>query len=99
MDLPYSTQLKVLLFADDTTLIAKGKNLSEYKKLQKIFVWFRAKKMLLFPSKRVYTIFHPKPNDIPWENNHVYIDENETEAKNPLNIKGGVTDFEVGLRI
>ena len=44
--------------------------------------------MVLHPSKTVYTIFHPKPNNIPWENVHVYIDENEPETKKPdLNLR------------
>merc|ERR1712102_52873 len=87
-DLPRSTLLKVLLFADDTTLIATGNNLTELinfvnKELQKITVWFRANQMMLHPNKTVYTIFHPKPSNIPWDDIHIYIDENEPGTKKP----------------
>ena len=87
-DLPRSTLLKVLLFADDTTLIATGNNLTELinfvnKELQKISVWFRANQMMLHPNKTVYTIFHPKPSNIPWDDIHIYIDENEPGTKKP----------------
>ena len=86
-DLPCSTLLKVLLFADDTTLIASGKNLLELvnfvnHELKKISAWFRANQMVLHPNKTKFTIFHAKPNTIPWDDIHIFIDENEPDSLN-----------------
>ena len=39
--------------------------------------------MMLHPNKTVYTIFHPKPSNIPWDDIHIYIDENEPGTKKP----------------
>ena len=87
-DLPCSTLLKVLLFADDTTLIASGKNLSELvnfmnQELKKISAWFRANQMVLHPDKTKFTIFHSKPSNIPWDDIKIFIDENENLNHDP----------------
>ena len=87
-DLPCSTLLKVLLFADDTTLIASGKNLSELvnfmnHELKKISAWFRANQMVLHPDKTKFTIFHSKPSNIPWDDIKIFIDENENLNHDP----------------
>jgi hypothetical protein len=57
-----------VLFADDTTSLAKGKNLNELveyvnNELQKIALWYRANKMAVNTSKTKYIIFrtHGKP--------------------------------------
>ena len=86
-DLPSSTLLKVLLFADDTTLIATGKKLAQLAnfvndELKKISTWFRANQMVLHPNKTKFTIFHAKPNTIPWDDIHIFIDENEPDSLN-----------------
>jgi len=77
----------VLLFADDTTLIATGKNLAQLvnfvnDELKKISTWFRANQMVLHPNKTKFTIFHAKPNTIPWDDIHIFIDENEPDSLN-----------------
>ena len=87
-DLPCSTLLKVLLFADDTTLIASGKNLLELvnfvnHELKKISAWFRANQMVLHPDKTKFTIFHSKPSNIPWDDIKIFIDENENFTQDP----------------
>ena len=87
-DLPCSTLLKVLLFADDITLIASGKNLSELvnfmnHELKKISAWFRANQMVLHPDKTKFTIFHSKPSNIPWDDIKIFIDENENLNHDP----------------
>jgi hypothetical protein len=68
-----ATTLFSVLFADDTTCLAKGKVLSEItdyvnKELQKIANWFRSNKMAVNTSKTKYIVFrtHGKnvnPND------------------------------------
>ena len=87
-DLPNSTLLKILLFCDDTTIIASGKNLNELTalvniELQKISQWFRANDMSLHPSKTKFTIFYPTPSLIPWNEINLYFDENELDSPNP----------------
>ena len=87
-DISKSTLLFVLLFADDTTLLASGKNLGELinfvnTELQKLSQWFRANKMSLHPLKTKFTIFYPKPERIFWNEIDIYIDENEPGTQNP----------------
>ena len=87
-DLPKSTLLYILLFADDTTLLASGKNLFELidfvnDELQKISVWFRANNMALHPLKTKFTVFYPKPDNVPWDRLNVYINENDPGVPNP----------------
>jgi hypothetical protein len=62
-DLPESTKLFILLFADDTTIFASGSNLNELvcfvnNEFQKICEFFRANKLLLHPGKTKYMIFY-----------------------------------------
>ena len=42
--------------------------------LQKISMWFRANKMTLHPLKTKFTVFHPAPNSISWNNINIVID-------------------------
>ena len=63
-----ATKLFSVLFADDTTCLAKGTNLNDLilyvnAELQKIANWFRSNKMALNTSKTKYIIFrtHGKP--------------------------------------
>ena len=63
-DLPKSTLLKLLLFCDDTTILASGKNLNELiefvnLELSKICEWFRSNQLSLHPGKTKFTIFLP----------------------------------------
>lgn len=87
-DLPNSTLLKILLFCDDTTILASGKNLNELIEvvnfeLQKISQWFRANDMSLHPSKTKFTVFYPTPSLIPWNDINLYFDENEPNTPDP----------------
>jgi exonuclease III len=87
-DLPKSTLLFILLFCDDTTLLASGPNLGELvtfvnTELQKISMWFRANKMSLHPLKTKFTIFHPSPHLIQWDNINICIDENDIDCLLP----------------
>jgi hypothetical protein len=59
-----ATSLFSVLFADDTTCLAKGYNLRELsafvnEELRKIANWFRSNKMALNTSKTKYMIFKP----------------------------------------
>lgn len=96
-DLPGSTLLYILLFADDTTLLASGKNLHELvefvnAELQKISVWFRANNMALHPLKTKFTVFYPKPENIPWNEISLFINENDPGSANPNpNLKREIT--------
>ena len=49
---------------------------------KKISTWFRANQMVLHPNKTKFTIFHAKPNTIPWDDIHIFIDENEPDSLN-----------------
>jgi exonuclease III len=87
-DLPKSTLLHLLLFCDDTTILASGKNLKELvvfvnSELQKISQWFRSNQMALHPNKTKFTIFYPTPSLIPWNDINIYFDDNEPDSPNP----------------
>ena len=86
-DLPKSTLLKLLLFCDDTTILASGKNLNELVEfvnveLSKICQWFRSNKLSLHPDKTKFTIFSPSPALIPWNDINLFIDNNEPNSLN-----------------
>jgi hypothetical protein len=81
-----ATSLFSVLFADDTSCLAKGKNLKELilyvnVELRKIANWFRSNKMALNVSKTRFIIFrtHGKPIN-PEDCNVVY---NSTELNHP----------------
>ena len=88
-DLPYSTILFTLLFADDTACLASGNNLEQLvnlinTELNKLAIWFRANKMSVNLSKTKYIIFHAKNKKIEDENLPVVFDSNEPgEHRNP----------------
>ena len=68
-DLSHALNLTTLLFADDTTFIAKGdsfKNTIDIlnKELQKASEWFRTNRLSLHPKKITFIAFNPKPNEI-----------------------------------
>jgi hypothetical protein len=59
-----ATTLFSVLFADDTTCLAKGKKLNELvlyvnHELQKIALWFKANKMAVNTAKTKFIIFKP----------------------------------------
>ena len=65
-DLPLSTQLLVLMFADDTTLLASGTNIDDLYafvniELHRISTYFRLNRMALHPEKTNYILFTNSP--------------------------------------
>lgn len=88
-DLPKSTLLEILLFCDDTTILASGSNLPELillvnNELQKISQWFRSNLMSLHPNKTKFTIFHPSQLSIPTDEIHLFINENDPGSVHPI---------------
>ena len=64
-DMPGSTLLYTLLFADDTACLASGENLQDLinfinVELNKIAIWFRVNKMAVNAEKTKYIIFHAR---------------------------------------
>ena len=81
-DLPGSTLLYTLLFADDTACLAAGNNLPELinyinTELNKIAVRFRANKMAVNAEKTKYIIFHTKNKRVDPGNSVLVFDNNE----------------------
>ena len=61
-DLPLATKLFILMFADDTTLLASGNNIEELynyvnQEFHKITTYFRLNKLALHPEKTKYILF------------------------------------------
>ncbi len=64
-DLPNATKLNTSLFADDGSVLSKGKKLPELidivnLELTKLATWFRANKMMINTKKTKYIIFKSK---------------------------------------
>ena len=81
-DLPGSTLLLTLLFADDTACLASGKNLPELinyvnTELNKIAVWFRPNKMAVNAEKTKFIIFHTKNKSVDPGNSVLVFNNNE----------------------
>ena len=86
-DLIKSSSLFMLLFCDDTTILASGPNLNELVnkvniELQKISQWFRSNEMSLHPLKTKFTVFHSPGQIIPWDEINLVIDENDPNCSN-----------------
>jgi hypothetical protein len=86
-DFPNCTSLKSFLFADDTTALKTGPNLTDLihdvnNELKKMSTWFIANKMALNVSKTKYIIFHNKGKRVDMQNLSVCIDDN-TDLLNP----------------
>ena len=86
-DITKCTALYMLLFCDDTTILASGSNIHELvtqvnSELRKISQWFRANGMSLHPLKTKFTIFHSPGQIIPWDDINLVIDENDPECTN-----------------
>ena len=84
-DMPMSTVLFTLLFADDTACLASGKNLQELitlvnAELNKIAVWFRVNRMAVNIGKTKFIIFHSKNKVIDMGENSVVFDNNEPDT-------------------
>lgn len=86
-DLLKSSSLFMLLFCDDTTILASGPNLNELVnkvniELRKISQWFRSNGMALHPLKTKFTVFHSPGQVIPWDEINLVIDENDPNCSN-----------------
>ena len=65
-DLPEASLLKDFLFADDTVLLAKGKNVEDLTnfvnvEFQKVVSYFRLNKLSLHPNKTKFLVFSNSP--------------------------------------
>lgn len=88
-DLPEASNLLSLLFADDTTLVASGKDLPILinfinQELHKVCLWLRANELCLHPEKCVFTVFSRSEKNIPWDDLNIFLnnnDMNKPEAK------------------
>ena len=74
-----------LLFADDTTGLAKGKNLNDTttfvnQELQKLATWLKANKLSANTSKTKAMVFHPKGKNIP--NINLFFNNNDVDSIN-----------------
>jgi hypothetical protein len=81
-DLPNSSDLITLLFADDTAGLKSGKNLPLLMdqinmELKKWSSWFRANKMAVNVKKTKFIIFHSKGKKCELEGRRLYFDDNE----------------------
>ena len=81
-DLPMSTILFTLLFADDTACLASGNDLEQLvamvnTELNKLAIWFRSNKMSVNLSKTKYIIFHAKNKKVDDANLPVIFNNNE----------------------
>ena len=86
-DFPNATILLIFLFADDTTCLSSGKNLSNLidlvnYEIQKMALWYKANKMAVNTSKTKYIIFHNKGKKIDCYKQLLY-NCNELDSNNP----------------
>ena len=94
-DLPITTELLALLFADDTAIVDSDTDLRILIgrvniELQKIANWFRANKMAVNIDKTKYIIFRPKgvKINIDLEENGIVYNDNEIGKENdPIKIR------------
>jgi len=81
-DFAMATRLFSVLFADDTTCLAKGTNLKDLVsfvniEMQKIANWFRSNKMAVNTSKTKYIIFRNQGKHIPVDDCKIVYNANE----------------------
>ena len=90
-DLPLCTKLLVLMFADDTTLSASGKNLVELyqyvnEQLHIICTFFRLNRLALHPKKTQYILFS-KNMEAKNTNLVLYLNNNNPNVEENVNLK------------
>ena len=93
-DMFLSNKLFNFLFADDTTGLQKGANISEIGsfiniELQKLGMWLRANKLSINVSKTKVMVFHPKGKKLEhfeflFDNNDVGMDNPDPSLINPI---------------
>jgi len=86
-DLPQCTLLKILLFADDTTILASGSDLESLynlvnEELYKIATYFRRNLLSLHPTKTRYILFTTS-RLADNENRSIFLDYNNPGQNNP----------------
>ena len=92
-----SPQSLVMLFADDTNVFLKGKDLISLKRqtehtLHQLSEWFATNKLTLSLEKTQYNIFHNKNKFIPAECNTMNIQNNNVVRVNEAKYLGVVLD-------
>ena len=89
-DLPMCTKILVLMFADDTTLLASGKNLAELyrfvnEQLHLICTFFRLNRLALHPKKTQYILFSKSP-EAKNSNLVLYLNNNNSDVDVDFNL-------------
>ena len=87
-DLPNCSFLKILLFADDTTLFASADTIGELiqfvnVEFQKIVSFFRSHEMALHPNKTKYMLFNCSEHQILLAKPKIYINNNNDGENYP----------------
>lgn len=90
-DLPRASELETFLFADDTSGLARGKNLGDLIdniniQLKKWANWFKANKLKVNTSKTKYIIFHNKTKKVEMGGKEIYFDDNNENENFPEHI-------------
>lgn len=86
-DLANCTNLFTLLFADDTTFLISGKNISEVIELlnielKKISYWFRTNELSLHPNKTQFIIFSKNDDNHNFNDINVVVNHNNDDQNN-----------------
>jgi hypothetical protein len=97
-----TTLLKIILFADDTTLTFKHKNINELMRivnveLGKIADWMKSNKLSINISKTFYVLFRPTKNIIP--NIALSIDGNEIVKVSSIKFLGITIDDKLSWKV
>ena len=93
-DLPLCTKLLVLMFADDTTLLASGKNLTDLyqfvnEQLHHICTYFRLNRLALHPKKTQYILFSKSP-EAKNTDLVLYLNNNNFNVEENINLKNSL---------
>ena len=92
-DLPSATNLKTVIFADDSNLIIRSKDLSSLinnlnKELENVNDFFKANKLKLNTSKTKLVCFRKKSCNIDYGSMRVYLDGNKLEFEEEATFLG-----------
>ena len=84
-DLPNASNMLPYLFADDTTCVASGPDLTQLisevnVEFQKLSEWFRANKLSLHPGKTKFSIFCNEEKSIPIGDQKIYFNNNDINS-------------------
>jgi len=86
-DLPLSTTMYSLLFADDTACLAEHEDINQLQnfvnnELQKLAIWFKTNKLAVNVKKTKYSVFHTKQKKIDFSNFKILFNENDLNCNN-----------------